>query len=500
MPLGGYLRTAALLVVLEGLLRVLGAVQQAVFGALFGVGPELDALFVALAMPNLLVTLLVLGPLGVAVIPAFMRRPRAEAQTLLAALLGLLALAGLVALVAGAVLAPWYAAAAGAGLADQQREWVTLLLRLMIPTVLLAAFNATLRGVCHAHGWFLTPVSGFLASGVTLIVVVLLLTPWLHLAAVPVGFLVGGLVALAVQVGMLARRGAGVRIGWPAPGSGVASLVGPALLLGLAMALVQANGLWARAYAAWLPPGSVSLLEYAAGFDRAIGGVAAASVGAAAYPSMASADPQQMAAGLRRALRSTWLAALLATVLVLALRRPLIAVWLEHGRFGAAEGDALAGLLLFLGPAYLAWAMTAPLLYAFHARGRLGAPVLVTAGCLAAGAAAGLVTGPWLGLPGLAATLATTVCSTVLLLLLAVRVFLVGSPGSWGSFLAQSLLAGGLAAAVATAAAGLPNALMSLLAGGGLGVVTYVSLLRALGVEEAVTVTKALQQRALSGR
>src|SRR5688572_4697047 len=65
----GLLAPAAAVFVLNLLLRAVNAVQQAALAYVFGPGPELDAYATAVSLPNLLVSLLVLGPLGLALTP-----------------------------------------------------------------------------------------------------------------------------------------------------------------------------------------------------------------------------------------------------------------------------------------------------------------------------------------------------------------------------------------------------------------------------------------------
>ncbi|HLE80741.1 MAG TPA: lipid II flippase MurJ, partial [Dehalococcoidia bacterium] len=73
-----YLRATGVLLGLGALLKVVGALQQAALAALYGAGPQLDAYFVAVALPNLLITFLIYGPLGLAFVPSFVSHLQTE--------------------------------------------------------------------------------------------------------------------------------------------------------------------------------------------------------------------------------------------------------------------------------------------------------------------------------------------------------------------------------------------------------------------------------------
>src|SRR5436190_2286305 len=90
---------------------ILGVVRQAIIGARFGAGGELDAFYAAYRIPEMLFTLIAGGALGSAFIPIFARFLGNDdldgAWRLASAVISLVALAAAVLAVLVGLFAPW---------------------------------------------------------------------------------------------------------------------------------------------------------------------------------------------------------------------------------------------------------------------------------------------------------------------------------------------------------------------------------------------------------
>ena len=123
-----YLRATGVLLGLGALLKVVGALQQAALAALYGAGPELDAYFVAAALPNILITFLVLGPLGLALVSSFVSHEQSEARPSIPSIVPAI-LTGTAALVrdaTGAVMGAMIVAAPSSRLQDRRDDLARL--------------------------------------------------------------------------------------------------------------------------------------------------------------------------------------------------------------------------------------------------------------------------------------------------------------------------------------------------------------------------------------
>lgn len=502
-PLAAYLRATGVLLALGVLLKLAGALLQALLAALFGVGPELDAYFAAVALPNLLISFLILGPLGLALVPGLARAagPAAlqQSQSALSALLTLTLGLSVTFTVAGYLAAPAIIAALAPGFGPGVAGLSVELFRLTLPAVGLAALNALLRGVFHAFQRFEVPTGAYVLSDLLQIVALVALSPAMGIHAAAAGMVLGGAAALVWQWWLLARAGLKLGLARPSWGPDLRRLAGPLAVIGLAMAAFQSMGLWARLYASELGPGSVAILNYGLGFDKVVGGLVAVSAATAVYPTLAAqaatatADAAQ---GVRRGLRGVLLLSLPLVLLIVTLRHPLVRLWLERGRFGPEDSIQVSALVMLLAPALLAGAVAYPLLYAFHALGQLRAPAFICLMGTVAGAALGYALRvPW-GLQGVALAVSLSGAGTSLALLLVLTRRL---SGLWGlrevRFTAKLALAGGAAAVVSGWDPQQAPAWLALGLGAAGGGAAYLLALLLLRVEEAQEAWRWLRQR-----
>jgi putative peptidoglycan lipid II flippase len=288
------------------------------------------------------------------------------------------------------------------------------------------------------------------------------------------------------------------------------------LMLGMTLAVVavQANIMVDRLFASYLPKGSVSVLEYAADFDKLIVSTFALSAATAAFPALsdlaALGRRGEYADRLRTTLLTVAMTVLPLAAAALAVREPIIRVVLQRGRFGPEQTAAVAEALLYLMPALVAWALLYVALYAFFARREVWWPVAILAGGLGLNAALDALLGPALGVPGL--TLGTSLAGwTVCLLLwgLLLRRIEGLELGSLGRDLLK-IAAGAAAAALACwlVAAGLESSLGSggLVAQGtslslavGAGALVYVGVVLTLGLDEAQQLLRWIGHRLRPG-
>lgn len=378
------LRASALLLFIMGLVKIVGAIQQAALAALFGPGPALDAYAAVTGLSNLLITFMVLGPVGLALVPAVAQSasggPGGEGGDpwpLVNAALSATIMALIPLITLGLLGAPLLARMVGPGFSYETMALARTLLLFIIPAMALGAINALLRGVHNGLGAFGTPASAFLLSGLMLLGCTLLLSAPLGIYSAGAGLLLGAGSALAIQLLALRLRGLPIKLAsWHHPH--LLPLVRKVGLIGLAFVAVESVGLMARIVASGLVPGSVALLDYALSLDRLLGGSIAATVATAALPTLArSAREGRVQEEVSHLLGLTALGGFPITTLMVGLRWPLIQVWLERGHFGPGASQILSSLILVLAPAFIGWAFLYPLLYTFYIIGKARSAAII---------------------------------------------------------------------------------------------------------------------------
>ena len=492
-------------------IKLLGAAQPAVLAALFGAGPELDAYFVAVALPNLLITFLVLGPAGLALTSSVVRwggaAPEVSALVRAGATLGLVSSLTLAA--AGYLAAPWVIATLAPGFDPETAALSVELFRVSLPVVVLATLGSLARSVLHAYQRFLVPVAAYgIGSVVSLTVLATFSRPF-GIYAAPVAMVAGAVPALVMQ--WWAVRTRGIPFGFTLPlarskpedraaSTALASILPPVFLLGLSLAAIQGIALWGRFYASQLGPGNLALLEYGLSFDKVVAGLVAGSAATAAYPTILAQAREGLgaaAAGVRRSLRVAALTALPMVALLAALREPVLLLWLGRGRFTGEDVSAVAQVVLFLAPAFAAWSLAYPLLYAAHALHRLRLPFATTLAGLASAGLLGFLGAHWGGLPGVAAALSLAACGTVLALFWLLARDL---PALWGrhdlAFLAKLATATAITCGAVLLVPPTLAPALRLVLGAGLGVGLYLASLKCFRVEEVDEALRFLMQRA----
>ena len=206
LSLGG---GAALVMALSLALKAAGAAQQAAVAAVVGAGPEADAYAAAMAAPNLLIALLVFGPLSLALTAAVPRSPTfdgGDGLRLASAALSWTLAGGVALAVAGFAAAPLLIALLAPGLAPDSAAHAAALLRIMAPAVGCAAAAAALRGLLHGWGLFAVPLLAYLFASVLLLAATVLLAPVWGIAVAPWAALAGALIGLAGQWAIVRRR------------------------------------------------------------------------------------------------------------------------------------------------------------------------------------------------------------------------------------------------------------------------------------------------------
>ena len=410
--------------VLTAASRVLGFVRETVYASVFGASGQLDAFLVAQGVPNLILGL-VSGAIATAATPILagyvargQREQAARTFSVLAngVLLVVAAGLGLLALLAEDVvrlMAPGFPA-------DRVALAAGLTRILLVASWFVTVMNL-ITGLLHAHRRFFGPAFTGIPFNLAMIAAALFFGQRFGAYALAVGFTVGSLLRVLVQLPDLRRTG--FRHRWeldPAdPGLRAIAALLPPLFLGYAVS--EVNVFVDRMVGSTQVEGTISALNYAFRLVTLPHGLLAMALVQALYPSLGAVH----AAGDRAAFRDLLQRGLGALMVVLApmtvglvvLRGPIVDFVYERGSFDARDtlltSLALAAYGLGLVPMALR-DLANRALYAWQ-DGRTPAAVAVIA--MVVNVVGDLTLGRWFGITGLA--LATTLSFTVGFVLLA---------------------------------------------------------------------------------
>ena len=459
---GGQIARAAGTVMLAFLLsNVVGLVRQVLVSQTFGTSAAMDAFNAAARLPDLLFSLVAGGALGSAFIPVLtellVQERRAAAWRLASALANLVVavLAG-VSLVAAWAARPIVAHLLAPGFPPAQQALTVDLLRILLLTPAIFGLSGLSMGVLHSHRRFLWPALAPTMYWLGMIFGVLVLAPRWGIYGLAWGAVLGALAHWGVQAPGLARLPARRYVftwGWDMPEvRRVFRLMVPRWL---GVAVVQLNFWINVVLASSMPEGSLTAIQVAWAVMTMPQVVIAQAIAIAALPTFAAQAARGHTAALRASLvatlRGVLFLALPATVGLIVLRRPVVAVLFQRGAFDAHSTRLVAWALLWYTLGLVAHSLVEILSRAFYALQDTRTPVVVGAGAmtlnlaLSFALAAAFRAWGWMPHGGLA--LANTIATSLeaLLLMALIRRALAGLP--WRA-VGDGLLRAGLAAGV----------------------------------------------------
>jgi putative peptidoglycan lipid II flippase len=492
-----------------------GLVRQVMVLAAFGTSAELDAFVAAVRFPTLLFSLLAGGALASAFVPTFTGMLSADDRPgawRLASSVGNSVFLGLTGFAAiGFALAPWLVPQVIApGFADPAQISLTVdLLRILLLAPVLFGLSGLVMGVLNAHQHFLLPSLAPAMGNVGTIAGVVFLVPKYGIYGLAWGFVLGALLHLAIQLPGLRRRRARYHptLGLRDPSvRQVFRLMAPRLL---SVGIVEINFLVNAIIASALPTGSLTALTNAFAIMLMPQALIAQSTAIAALPTF-SAQAARGALGelrltLARTLRGVLFLAMPATLGLMLLRTPIVAMLFERGAFTAESTELVSWALLWYAVGLPAHALLEVIVRAFFALKDTLRPVLVSLVAMGVNIVLSLTLTTafarlgWQPVGGLALanSLATTIEATVLVVLIRRRLdglaWAAIQRGVFAAIGAASVMTLGLLTWLALTAGG--SDLLIGLGGVALGGGLFYLAARLLGAPEAEQLPKMILPR-----
>ncbi|MBF0614716.1 MAG: murein biosynthesis integral membrane protein MurJ [Magnetococcales bacterium] len=390
------LRSSAVIGFFTLLSRITGFIRDMIIAGAFGAGLGADAFFVAQKLPNFLRRLFAEGAFSTAFVPVFADHLAAgdaqETRHAVQAVFTHLAMWLLIVVAVAQAAMPLLVMIVAPGFIDEVGKFdlAVLLTRITFPYIFFISLAALAAGILNSHRHFAIPAATPILLNVCMILGATLFTRFFDppVIGLAVGLTLGGILQLSWQLPAIARLGLGFRIRWEPHHPSIRrilTLMGPSVL---GVSVAQINLLFDLFLASWLPGGSISYLYYA---DRLLEfplGLIAIALSTAILPLLsakaACGDETGFKQDLNTALRMVLFLTLPATVALIILREPILALLFERGAFAPETTQQTAHALLAyaLGLTALATVkVTAP---AFYAMKDTRTPVRIAIVCLIA--------------------------------------------------------------------------------------------------------------------
>ncbi len=372
--------------------NLVGLLAKTLTAREFGTGIESSAFFAANRFSEILFNLVAGGALGSAFIPVFtgllVSEQRPKAWKLASSIANLVSIVLVIFSVLTFIFAPQVVHSILApGFSAEDVILTANLLRVMVISSVVFGLSGLVMGILNSHQRFLLPALAPALYQVGWIIGIIFLKPSLGIFGLAWGVVLGSLLHLLVQLPSLLRlpgRSYQPALGLEMPEvREVGRLMAPRLL---GVAVVQLNFLINTLLASFYPEGSIAAISLAFPLMIMPEAALAQSIAIAALPTFAAqvAKKQfsEMRSSLSAALRMMLLLAVPATIGLILLRRPVVALLYQGDQFSIDSTSLVAWALLFYAIGLLGHSLVEILSRAFYALHDTKTPVITGVGAM----------------------------------------------------------------------------------------------------------------------
>lgn len=499
---------------------------------------ERDAFFTANRVSETLFTLIAAGALGSAFLPTFtgllVKDEKESAWRLAASLARLLTLTLSLAAVISAILAPQivrYLLAPGFAANPALFALTVDLLRIQLVSAVLFGLGGLLVGILNAHHIFFIPQLTAAMYQIGQIFGVMVLARWMGIYGLAWGVVIGSALYLIIQIPSLMKLKADRRLltvdrspsTVPGPPSKIeywsliTDLRNPAVLQVLRLmgprvlgaSVVQLNFWVNNNLASQMGDGFVNTLAYGFALMVMAQAAIAQSVAIAVMPTFSAqfalGKRDEMRAALASALRGVLLLAIPASLGLILLSAPIVAMLYQRGAFDSAAVEMTAWALAWYAAGMVGHSLLEVLTRAFYARQDTKTPVLVGIGAMTLNVVLSFAFSAWFRQLGwmphgglaLANSLATALEAALLFALMRRQLQGIQGRSIADGFARFSLAALGMGLSLWAwlAFAGEMNPWLAGLGGVAIGALAYAAGVALLRVEEVSLVYQTLKRR-----
>ncbi len=372
----------------------------------FGTQADMDAFVAANRVSETLFVLMAGGALGSAFIPTFTglltKGERNPAWKLASAIANLVLVVLILAAILAAIFAQplvHYVLAPGFANDPGQEAMTVSLLRIMLPSAVIFGLSGLVMGILNSHQVFFVPALTPAMYRLGMIFGVLFLTPKMGIYGLAWGVVIGACLHLLLQIPSLLRLKG---IYFPTFGLNIADVrqVGMLMLPRVfGVAVVQLN-FWVNTHlASKMTEGSLTGITWGLTMMLMPQAIIAQSVAMAALPTLSAQFAQNkiddLRASLAVSLRGILLLAIPASIGLILLREPIVALMLQYGKFTEVSTQLISWALLWYSAGLVGHCVVEILARAFYAMHDTKTPVLVGGVAMALNVAFSLLFSAW---------------------------------------------------------------------------------------------------------
>jgi putative peptidoglycan lipid II flippase len=332
--------------------RVTGFIRDALIAGILGVSGLTDAFFVAFKLPNFFRRFFAEGAFNAAFVPLFSGilvssgplAARLYGEKIFALLL--FGLTGFVFLFENFM--PWavFLFAPGFEATPERFDLAVTLSRITFPYILFISLASLLSGILNSMGKFASPAATPIILNLTMIVA--LLMALFELISPGKGLAWAVFFAGILQLGWLWVSchflGMSLKLSLPTLTPDAKSLIRLGIPGAISAGVIQVNLFMDMIFASWLPTGAISYLFYADRLNQLPLGVIGIAVSTALLPELSkhikAGDHQEAHVTQNRALEFALAVTLPATVGLIVLGNPLVALLFERGSFTSQDAQS----------------------------------------------------------------------------------------------------------------------------------------------------------------
>jgi putative peptidoglycan lipid II flippase len=363
--------------------RVLGLVREQVIAYRFGASGLVSAFGIAAQIPNTIFELLIGGMLSAVLVPVFAQVAEQEGDEALWLLFS--RVANLAAVVLGAVvllleaLAPQVAWLLGGGFTPDLLPVLTQMIRLIAPATLFLGLSGVATGLLYALKRFTLPALVTAVYNLGIIIAVPLLSGQLSAYSLVIGVVLGSLMQLLLQGAGL--RGVSLRLGFDLKHPGLRRILSLYLPIAVGLVISSVQVAIDRRLASSTGASSIAWMRDATTLVQLPHGLVAVAISFAVLPTLsrlsAVGDREGFRSTLGQGLRMVLVLIVPATLALLVLAEPAVALVFQHGAFTAHDTFWTAWALRYYLAGLIFASIDWPLNYAFYARQDTLTPALV---------------------------------------------------------------------------------------------------------------------------
>ncbi|MFZ0531808.1 MAG: murein biosynthesis integral membrane protein MurJ [Anaerolineales bacterium] len=354
----------------------------------FGTQADMDAFLAANRVSETLFMLMAGGALGSAFIPTFTgmltKGERNQAWKLASAIANLVLVVLILAAILAAIFAQplvRYVLAPGFANDPGQVALTVNLLRIMLPSAVLFGLSGLVMGILNSHQVFFIPALTPAMYRLGMIFGVLFLSPKMGIFGLAWGVVIGACLHLILQIPSLLRLKGSYfpTLGLKLPDvRQVAILMAPRVF---GVAVVQLNFWVNTRLASQMSEGSVTGITWGLTMMLMPQAIIAQSVAMAALPTLSAqftlSKLDDLRNSLATSLRGILLLSIPASLGMILLRQPIVALMLQYGKFTEASTQLISWALLWYSAGLVGHCVVEILARAFYAMHDTKTPVVV---------------------------------------------------------------------------------------------------------------------------